>query len=81
MNNLDANEGLFDLEEALKAKLHLGDLASSLLQGAQIVCTDVELLKLNVAGRVLQSQAADFQALANAIEVLERRSLPVTAKR
>lgn len=77
----DEDVALFDREDALEAKLRLGVLASSLLEGAHILCTDVNLLQLNGAGRVLQSQAADFQSLAAAIEVLERRSTPVTARK
>lgn len=81
MDTPDPADAMFDIQDALEAKLRLGVLASSILEGAHIVCTDVNLLKLGEAGRVLRSHAADFQALAAAIEVLERRSVPVTARR
>ena len=55
---------LLDRDDALEAKLRLGVLASSILEGTHILCTDVILLKEVAAGRVLQSHAADFQALA-----------------
>lgn len=72
---------LLDRDDALEAKLRLGVLASSILEGAHILCTDVILLKEVAAGRVLQSHAADFQALAAAIEVLERRSSIILGRR
>jgi len=64
-----------DPEDALEAKLRLGVLASSILESAHILCTEIDLLRVNAAGRVLKSSAADFQALAAAMEVLERRSI------
>lgn len=76
----DDEFALFDPENALEAKLRLGVLASTLIEGAHIVCANVALLSLTGSGRVLKSQAADFQVLAAAIEVLERRSVPVRAR-
>ena len=81
MDTPDPTDALFDRKDALEAKLRLGVLASSILEGAHILCTDVELLKMAAAGRVLKTQAADFQTLAAAIEVLERRSILTTARR
>ena len=76
----DDEIGLFDPKDALEAKLRLGVLASDLLEEAHMISTDVALLGVNGAGRVLKAYAADLQALAAAIEVLERRSVPVTAR-
>lgn len=81
MDPTDPADTLFNLDDALEAKLRLGVLASFLLEGAHILSTDVERLTMNSAGRVLCGHAADFQALAAAIEVLERRSTPITARR
>lgn len=74
---MEALEPLLDTEDALEAKLRLGVLASSVLDAANILCTDVSLLQLGGAGRVLKSYGADFQALASAMEVLERRGTPI----
>ncbi|WP_395651638.1 hypothetical protein [Brevundimonas sp.] len=71
---------MFSIQDALEAKLRLSVLASSILEGAHIVRTDVNLLGLGEAGRVLRAHAADFQALALAIEVLERGTVRVTAR-
>lgn len=70
----DDHDALIHPEDALEAKLRLGVLMSSILEGAQILCTDVALLKQEASGRVLRSYAADFISLAAAIEVLDRRS-------
>lgn len=80
MPTSDTN-GLLDREDALEAKLRLGVLASTLIEGAHILCTDVELLGLEASGRVLKTYASDLQALASAMEVLERRSVPITSRR
>ncbi|KPF81118.1 hypothetical protein IP78_05570 [Brevundimonas sp. AAP58] len=69
-----------DPEDALEAKLRLGVLASALLDSAQVLCTDVELLRFDVSGRILRSQATDFATLAAAMEVLERRSQPISRR-
>ncbi|MBX9708673.1 MAG: hypothetical protein K2X61_12145 [Caulobacteraceae bacterium] len=74
------DEPQLDREDALEAKLRLGVLASALLDSSQVLCTDVDLLRFDVSGRILLSQAADFATLAAAMEVLERRSQPISRR-
>ena len=66
---------MLDPEDALEAKLRLGVLASAVLDHAHILSTDTSLLALSEAGSVLKGYADDFQRLAAAMEVLERRSV------
>lgn len=77
----DDHSALFDTEDAMEAKLRLGVFASTLLEGAHILCTDVALLRMERAGPLLQSYAADVQAIGAAIEVLDRRSAPIAVRR
>ncbi|WP_271143552.1 hypothetical protein [Brevundimonas sp. NIBR10] len=53
---------MFDIQDALEDKLRLGVLASSMLEGARIACSDVSLLTLGAVGSVLRRSAGDFQA-------------------
>ncbi|WP_284876689.1 hypothetical protein [Brevundimonas sp. MEB006b] len=69
---------VLDPEDALEAKLRLGVLASHLIERADIMCTDVGILRASIAGQILQTVASDFSKLVDAMEVLERRSVPAT---
>ncbi len=66
---------MLDPDDALEAKLRLGVMASAILDHAHILSTDTSLLALSEAGSVLKGYAEDFQKLAAAMEVLERRSV------
>ncbi|MNR90672.1 hypothetical protein D3C72_216590 [compost metagenome] len=66
---------MLDPADALEAKLRLGVMASAILDHAHILSTDTSLLALSEAGSVLKGYADDFQRLAAAMEVLERRSV------
>lgn len=66
---------MMDPDDALEAKLRLGVMASVILDHAHILSTDTSLLALSEAGSVLKGYADDFQRLAAAMEVLERRSV------
>lgn len=66
---------MMDPDDALEAKLRLGVMASAILDHAHILSTDTSLLALSEAGSVLRGYADDFQRLAAAMEVLERRSV------
>lgn len=66
-------EPMLDPDDALEAKLRLGVLASAILDHAHMLSTDTGLLTLSEAGSVLKGYADDFQRLAVAMEVLERR--------
>lgn len=66
---------MLDPDDALEAKLRLGVLASAILDHAHTLSTDTSLLALSEAGSVLKGYAEDFQKLAAAMEVLERRSV------
>lgn len=46
----DDDNALFHPHDALEAKLGLGVLMSSILEGAHIFCTDVALLKAGSGG-------------------------------
>lgn len=72
---------VFDPEDALEAKLRLGVLASSLLDRADIMCTDVGILRRSITGQLLQTVASDFSKLVDAMEVLERRSAPAVNRK
>lgn len=63
---------ILDPEDALEAKLRLGVLASSLLDRADVMCTDVGILRQQITGQMLQVLARDFSKLVDAMEVLER---------
>lgn len=69
---------VLDPEDALEAKLRLGVLASHLIERADIMCTDVGILRASITGQILQTVACDFSKLVDAMEVLERRSVPAT---
>lgn len=66
-------EPMLDPNDALEAKLRLGVLASAILDHSHMLSTDTGLLALSEAGSVLKGYADDFQRLAAAMEVLERR--------
>lgn len=66
---------MLDPDDALEAKLRLGVMASTILDHAHILSTDTSLLALSEAGSVLRGYAEDFQRLAAAMEVLERRAV------
>jgi hypothetical protein len=72
---------VLDPDDALEAKLRLGVLASSLIDRADIMCTDVGLLRQSITGEILQTVASDFTKLVDAMEVLERRSVPPISRR
>lgn len=76
MTRDDLNQDpMLDPDDALEAKLRLGVIASAILDHAHILSTDTSLLALSEAGSVLRGYADDFQRLAAAMEVLERRSV------
>lgn len=66
---------MLEPDDALEVKLRLGVMASAILDHAHILSTDTSLLALSEAGPVLRGYADDFQRLAAAMEVLERRSV------
>jgi len=69
------HDPMLDPDDALEAKLRLGVIASAILDHAHILNTDTSLLALSETGSVLRGYADDFQRLAAAMEVLERRSV------
>nr|WP_315054288.1 hypothetical protein [uncultured Brevundimonas sp.] len=71
-NDDDPLSPILDPEDALEAKLRLGVLASSLLDRADVMCTDVGILRQQITGQMLQVLARDFSKLVDAMEVLER---------
>ena len=77
-DDYDPPAPVLDPEDALEAKLRLGVLASNLIERADIMCTDVGILRATITGQLLQTVASDFSKLVDAIEVLERRSVPAT---
>ena len=71
-HDVDQPSPILDPEDALEAKLRLGVLASSLLERADVMCTDVGILQQQITGQMLQVLARDFSKLVDAMEVLER---------
>ncbi len=80
LSDHDPPAPVLDPEDALEAKLRLGVLASSLLDRADIICTDVGILRRSITGQLLQTVASDFSKLVDAMEVLERRSVPPVSR-
>ncbi len=65
---------ILDPDDAMEARLRLGVLTSALIEHADVLCTDVPLLRLPAAPAVLRGYLNDATTLAAAMEVLSRRS-------
>ncbi len=77
MTSDDLYQGMFDRDDALEAKFRLGVFAGHLAEYAVSLSTDLELLELSSAAGCLQSYLQDAKTLAQAMEVLDRRSRPI----
>jgi len=77
MTSDDWYQGMFDRDDALEAKFRLGVFAGHLAEYAVSLSTDLALLELSSAAGCLQSYLEDAKTLAQAMEVLDRRSRPI----
>ena len=77
MTSDDLYQGMFDRDDALEAKFRLGVFAGHLAEYAVSLSTDLALLELSSAAGCLQSYLQDAKTLAQAMEVLDRRSRPI----
>lgn len=77
MTSDDLYQGMFDRDDALEAKFRLGVFAGHLAEYAVRLSSDLELLELSSAAGCLQSYLQDAKTLAQAMEVLDRRSRPI----
>lgn len=77
MTSDDLYQGMFDRDDALEAKFRLAVFAGHLAEYAVSLSTDLDLLELSSAAGCLQSYLQDAKTLAEAMEVLDRRSRPI----
>jgi len=77
MTSDDLYQGMFDRADALEAKFRLGVFAGHLAEYAVRLSSDLDMLELSGAAGCLQSYLEDAKTLAQAMEVLDRRSRPI----
>ncbi|MEG2314246.1 hypothetical protein [Brevundimonas sp.] len=77
MTSDDLYQGMFDRDDELEAKFRLGVFTGHLAEYAVSLSTDLDLLELSSAAGCLQSYLQDAKILAQAMEVLDRRSRPI----
>ena len=77
MTSDDLYQGMFDRDDALETKFRLGVFAGHLAEYAVSLSADLDLLELSSAAGCLQSYLQDAKTLAEAMEVLDRRSRPI----
>ncbi len=74
MTSDDLYQGMFDRGDALEVKFRLGVFAGHLAEYAVSLSSDLDMLELSGAAGCLQSYLQDAKTLAQAMEVLDRRS-------
>ena len=77
MTSDDLYQGMFDRSNALEAKFRLGVFAGHLAEYTVSLSSDLDMLELSGAAGCLQSYLQDARTLAQAMEVLDRRSRPI----